>query len=43
MKNAEAGIEELKANVDTVITIPNDRLLEVVEKKYIYSRSILYS
>ena len=29
MKNAEAGIEELKANVDTLITIPNDRLLEV--------------
>ena len=28
MKNAEAGIEELKANVDTLITIPNDRLLE---------------
>ena len=27
MKNAEAGIEELKANVDTLITIPNDRLL----------------
>ena len=43
MKNAEAGIEELKANVDTLITIPNDRLLEVVQKKYIYSRSILYS
>ena len=32
MKNAEAGIEELKANVDTLITIPNDRLLEVVQK-----------
>ena len=32
MKNAEAGIEELKANVDTLITIPNDKLIEVVQK-----------
>ena len=32
MKNAEAGIEELKANVDTLITIPNDRLLQIVQK-----------
>lgn len=32
MKNADAGIEALKANVDTLITIPNDRLLQVVQK-----------
>ncbi|MDU2111520.1 MAG: cell division protein FtsZ [Clostridiales bacterium] len=32
MKNAEGGIEALKAKVDTLITIPNDRLLEVVQK-----------
>ena len=32
MKNAEEGIKDLKANVDTLITIPNDRLLEVVQK-----------
>jgi cell division protein FtsZ len=33
MKLAEAGIEELKKNVDTLIVIPNDRLLHVVDKK----------
>jgi cell division protein FtsZ len=30
---AEAGIDELKGRVDTMITIPNDRLLQVVDKK----------
>ncbi|MBE3577716.1 MAG: cell division protein FtsZ [Limnochordales bacterium] len=30
---AERGIEALKKNVDTLITIPNDRLLQVVDKK----------
>lgn len=29
---AEAGIENLKVKVDTLITIPNDRLLQVIEK-----------
>ncbi len=29
---AEKGIQELKAKVDTLITIPNDRLLQVVDK-----------
>lgn len=32
-KIADAGIEELKNNVDTLITIPNDRLLQVIDKK----------
>lgn len=32
-QQAEAGIEKLEAQVDTLITIPNDRLLQVVEKK----------
>ncbi len=32
MKNAEAGIERLKANVDTLVVVPNDRLLSVVTK-----------
>ena len=32
MRNAEEGIKNLKANVDTLITIPNDRLLQVVQK-----------
>ncbi len=30
---AEKGIEELKANVDTLITIPNDRLLDMIDRK----------
>ena len=29
MKNAESGIERLKANVDTLVVVPNDRLLSV--------------
>ena len=32
-KNADIGIENLKQNVDAIITIPNDRLLQVVDKK----------
>lgn len=32
-KQAEEGIKNLKANVDTLITIPNDRLLDIVDKK----------
>lgn len=30
---AEAGIENLKDKVDTLITVPNDRLLQVAEKR----------
>ena len=33
MKNAMMGIEALKGAVDTLIVIPNDRLLDIVEKK----------
>lgn len=32
MKNALNGIEELKSNVDTLIVIPNQKLLEVIDK-----------
>jgi cell division protein FtsZ len=32
MRNAEAGINELKQFVDTLVVIPNDRLLQVVSK-----------
>lgn len=32
-KKAEGGIANLKQHVDTIITIPNDRLLQVVDKK----------
>jgi cell division protein FtsZ len=30
---AEKGWEELSKNVDTIITIPNDRILQVIDKK----------
>lgn len=33
LRQAESGITNLKANVDTLITIPNDRLLDVVDRK----------
>ncbi len=33
MKKAEAGFEELKRNVDTLITIPNDRILSIIDRK----------
>ncbi len=32
MKKAESGIERLKAAVDTLVVVPNDRLLSVVTK-----------
>lgn len=32
-KLAESGVAELMAHVDTLITIPNDRLINVVEKR----------
>ncbi|CUH92370.1 cell division protein FtsZ [Herbinix luporum] len=33
MTNAIAGIERLKENVDTLIVIPNDKLLEIVDRR----------
>ena len=33
MSNALAGIEKLKERVDTLIIIPNDRLLEIVDRR----------
>ena len=33
MKNALGGIERLKEGVDTLIVIPNDKLLEIVERR----------
>ena len=32
-RNADMGIEKLRQQVDAIITIPNDRLLQVVDKK----------
>lgn len=33
LKNAIDGIERLKANVDTLIVVPNDRLLELTDRR----------
>ena len=33
MNNAISGIERLKDNVDTLIVIPNDKLLEIVDRR----------
>ncbi len=33
MNNAVTGIERLKENVDTLIVIPNDKLLEIVDRR----------
>ena len=33
MANALSGIERLKENVDTLIVIPNDKLLEIVDRR----------
>lgn len=32
-KSAESGIEKLKEHVDTLIVIPNDKLLDIVDKR----------
>ena len=32
MENAQAGLDELKKHVDTLIVIPNDRLREIIDK-----------
>lgn len=32
-KNAEYAIDKLRTNVDTLITIPNDRLLQTIDRK----------
>lgn len=33
MKNAEIGIQKLKEKVDSLVTIPNERLLSIVDKR----------
>ncbi|MHC1747394.1 MAG: cell division protein FtsZ [Cellulosilyticaceae bacterium] len=33
MLNAEKGIEQLKKSVDTLVIIPNDKILQVIDKK----------
>ena len=36
MKNAEAGLARLREHVDTLIVIPNDKLLEMVYYSRVY-------
>lgn len=38
MRNAEAGWEELRKHVDTIITIPNDRLLSLAKGRPFHRR-----
>lgn len=33
MRQAEAGVDEMLGSVDTLVTIPNDRLLQIADKK----------
>lgn len=40
-QQAELGISELKQNVDTLITIPNDKLLQIVDKKTTMQNSFM--
>jgi cell division protein FtsZ len=32
-RNADASIEQLRGNVDTLITVPNDRLLQTIDRR----------
>jgi len=40
MKNAEAGWEQLRRYVDTIITIPNDRLQSIMQKTTLFDELI---
>jgi cell division protein FtsZ len=41
MKQANAGLNELASTVDTVITIPNERLLEITPEEATFAESLL--
>lgn len=43
MQIAEHGIAELEAKVDTLITIPNERILQVIEKKTPLNEAFSYA
>lgn len=43
MTQAEAGIEELRQSVDTLIIIPNEKLLQVVEKQTSFDEALKMS
>jgi cell division protein FtsZ len=41
MANALAGIEQMKKNVDTLIVIPNDRLLQLVDRRTGFKEALM--
>ena len=43
MKQAERGIADLEATVDTLITIPNDRILKIIEKRTPLNEAFAYA
>ncbi len=43
MQNAERGVASLKEKVDTLVVIPNDRLLQVVERKTTFTEAFALS
>jgi cell division protein FtsZ len=43
MQIAETGIAELESKVDTLITIPNERILQVIEKKTPLNEAFMYA
>lgn len=43
MQNAERGTASLKEKVDTLVVIPNDRLLQVVERKTTFTEAFALS
>ncbi|MHB8141330.1 MAG: cell division protein FtsZ [Vulcanimicrobiaceae bacterium] len=43
MQIAEHGIEELEQKVDTLITIPNERILQVIEKRTPLNEAFAYA
>ena len=43
MQNAERGIASLKEKVDTLVVIPNDRLMQVVERKTTFTEAFILS
>ncbi len=43
MQNAERGIASLKEKVDTLVVIPNDRLMQVVERNTTFTEAFILS
>jgi cell division protein FtsZ len=43
MQAAERGIADLEAKVDTLITIPNERILQIIEKRTPLNEAFVYA